>query len=106
MYRFGKHTAGQAFDIEIFHGDSTVVVHQFMGYFVLKIIALMEHMAVQLGGEPTGLAPARRTFDAARHMTLLSAQFLLCPPIITWVSRDFPITGDGERFQAHINANH
>src|SRR6266478_6817774 len=42
-------------------------------------MALMEHMAVQLGGEPTGLAPARRTFHTARHMTLLTAQLLLCP---------------------------
>src|SRR6266436_3247491 len=39
----------------------------------------------QLGDEPTGLAPARKTFGTARHMTLLTAQLPLCPPIITWV---------------------
>jgi hypothetical protein len=83
--------------MQIFHGHQAVAVDQSSGQFVLKIVALMEHLPMQFGNVSTGSAPTPRTLAATRNMALLPAQFLLRPTEPSRVFDDFSLTGDGER---------
>jgi hypothetical protein len=72
---------------------------------VLEIVALVEYVAMQLNNQPTRLTPTSRPLAAAGYVALHNPQFLLGSTKPTGVVHDFPIAGDSEGFQAHIDAH-
>ena len=54
----GQHAAGHAFDIEVFHGDHAVVIHQGSGDFVVKVVALILDVGMLTRQNCNGLTPA------------------------------------------------
>jgi hypothetical protein len=105
VYRLGKHSAGQAPDVQIFHGDEAIVINQPSGQLVLEIVALVEYLSVQVSNPPARPAPTSTPLGAAGQVALLAAQFPLCLPEPPRIIYDFGIAGDGKGFQSYIDAD-
>src|SRR5438445_12395161 len=95
----------QALDVQILHGDDTVVIHKFTRQLVLEIVALLEHMAIEFGNDAAGTFPAARPLRASGNVALLAPKFFLGCAEPSRIVYHFGIAGYREGFQANIYAN-
>src|SRR5215472_1971809 len=62
VYCTRKHASGQSFNLQVFDNNQTVVIGDFTRRLVLKIIALVEHLAVNLLNDSNRFLPTLRGF--------------------------------------------
>src|SRR5271170_4106443 len=58
--RFRKHTAAQAFHVQVFNNDGSEVPHQFKCFLVLKLFALIPDVLMRFLYQQNGLVPTLR----------------------------------------------
>lgn len=73
----GEHTAGQAFDVEVFDGDPAETINQIAGQFVQVIAPPIGDECVMLGQSGDPLSSCRGATPAPGDSALASPQFTL-----------------------------
>lgn len=101
----GKHPARQSFDIQVFNKNATVVVHDESADLMMKVVALILDLCVNLlDGLLCFLARITTALLSRQHLLSVGKSFFRLPE----VARVFNLSAigqDGERGQANINAH-
>ena len=74
VYRFSQLATGQAFYVQVFHKNDSVVVDDLSRQLVLKIVALVESLAVNLGHQANRFLPALRELLSTCYPSLCSSK--------------------------------
>src|SRR6516225_7765814 len=77
VYRFSEQATGQTFYVQVFHKTYSVAVDDLSRQLVLKIVALVENFAVNLGHQANRFLPALRELLSTGYPTLGSTMTLL-----------------------------
>lgn len=103
--RFGKHPAGQSFDIQVFNKNAAVAVHDVTADLMMKVVALVLDLSVNfLDDALCFLARVATALLSRQHLLSVSKSFFRLPEV-AWVFNLSAIGENGERCQTNINAH-
>jgi len=104
-HRFGKHPARQAFDVQIFNRNQTVLIDDGARNFVVEVGALVSDMRVRALQLTHGLFSIVATTFAPGNFTLRSPQFGLGLAVVARVLNLCSIAQSSESLKTDIQAN-
>ena len=105
VYRFSQPATGQTFYVQVFDKKDSVVVDDLSRQLVLKIVALVENFAVNLGYQANRFLPAFRELLSTGYPTLGSTKTLLRFFEQTRITNSPSVAPRHERQQPHIKTN-
>ena len=105
VYRFRKQPTRQTFYVQVFDKNHSVVVDDLSRQLVMKIAALVEHFAVNLGNQANRFLPALGKLLSTCYSTLCSAKTLLCLSQQTRITNVRSVVPRQERQQPDIETN-
>jgi hypothetical protein len=103
--RFSKHSTSQAFDVQIFHSDQTVIVDEPARKFVVKVRALISNVRVNPLEQLHSLTSALRAFLSSRNLSLCAPELCLCLSIPARIFNFRPVVKGSERGESNVNAD-
>ena len=105
VYRFRKQPTRQTFYVQVFGKNYSVIVDHLSGQLMLKIVALVEHFAVNLGYQAHRFLPALGKLLSTCDSTLCSTKTLLRLAEPTRITNFLSIVPRHERHQPDIKTN-
>ena len=105
VYRFRKQPTRQAFYVQVFDKNDSVVVDDLSRQLVLKIVALVENFAVNLGYDANRFLPALGKLLATCDSTLCSTKMLLGLLEPTRITNSLSVVPRHTRQQPDIQTN-
>jgi len=105
VYRFSEQATGQTFYVQVFHKTYSVAVDDLSRQLVLKIVALVENFAVNLGHQANRFLPALRELLSTGYPTLGSTMTLLRFLEQTRITHSLSVAPRHERQQPDIQTN-
>ena len=98
-------SSDQPSHIQIFHNNRAVNVHQFSGFFVMKIAALIRHMRVCSLQQNEGFTITITAFLSAALFAARNAQLLLCSSTALRILNGGAVGQRGKAGQSEINSD-
>lgn len=100
-----QHSTGKTLDVQIFNSDNAIAIHKPATQLVLKVVALIEDLAMRGGYSINSLFAALRAALATGEMPLLDAKRPLCRLEPARIGKLCSVGKSCIRRQSYINTN-